>query len=235
MKRIHLLFLLLFLGGSVLYAQQNLLIFYKTEGFKHESIPTGIKALKEIAEENTWVVTATDNAEVFVSELSKIDLVIFLSTTGNVFNESQEKEFRNYIEKGGSFFGIHAATDTEFDWPWYGKFIGAYFESHPHIQQAKINIEKPNHPTVAHLPEHWTRTDEWYNFKNINPEIQVLLTLDESSYEGGKNGYDHPIAWFQKFEGGGKMVYIAGGHTKESYHEAFFREHLERCIKYLLD
>lgn len=236
MKHQKLLLILLFIFCfSMANAQQNISIFYKTAGFKHESIPTGIQALKEIAADNGWKVIATDDAEKFVSELSNIDAVIFLSTTGDIFTEDQQEKFTNYIENGGNFFGIHAASDTEYDWPWYGQFIGAYFESHPRTQEATVIVEKPKNHIVAHLPKRWTRTDEWYNFKNINSNIQVLLTLDETSYEGGKNGDFHPHAWYQEFEGGSKMVYTGGGHTKESYAEPLFREHLKRCIQFLLD
>ncbi len=235
MKLQKLFFLLIFFSITLANAQEKVLIFYKTAGFKHESIPTGIKALKEIAKKNKWKAEATNDSEKFVSKLASTDVVVFLNTTGDIFNEPQQKEFQNYIENGGDFFGIHAATDTEYEWPWYGKFIGAYFESHPHVQQAKVMVKNPNHSTVAHLPKVWERKDEWYNFKNINPDIQVLLSLDETSYEGGENGKFHPIAWFQEFKGGGKMIYTGGGHTKESYSEPLFREHLFRCLQYLMD
>ncbi|MFC6860601.1 ThuA domain-containing protein [Zunongwangia atlantica] len=234
MKLQKLFFLLLVFSVTLVNAQEKLSIFYKTAGFKHESIPTGIAALEEIAEENNWTISATDDAEKFVSELSNIDAVIFLSTTGDVFTEDQQEKFRKYIDNGGNFFGIHAASDTEYDWPWYGKFIGAYFESHPHIQEAEVVVEMQDHPTVAHLPKVWKRTDEWYNFKNINPNLQVLLQLNETSYEGGKNGEFHPHAWFQEFEDGGKMIYTGGGHTAASYNEPLFREHLVKCIQFLL-
>lgn len=232
-----LLFLgLFFLNLSSLQAQENqILVFHKTEGYYHTSIPTGIAAIKNLGGLNNFKVTETDDAGEFSEDnLKKYQLVIFLSTTGDVLNENQEKAFENYINTGGNFFGIHAATDTEYDWKWFGNLVGAYFMSHPKIQKANVIVKKPQHPTVAHLPQIWTRTDEWYNFKDINPKINVLLSLDESSYEGGKNGENHPIAWYQKLEDGGKSIYTGGGHTEESYSEPAFREHLLQCILFAL-
>lgn len=227
-------FLLLFfmLNFSFLNAQDNkVLVFHKTDGFYHNSIPTGIRTLKNLGDQNDFEVTATDDAAIFSEEnLKTYNLVIFLNTTGNVLNENQEKAFEHYINGGGNFFGIHSAADTEYDWQWYGDLVGAYFTSHPAIQKAEVKVVKPAHPTVAHLPETWSRTDEWYNYKDIHGGIEELLMLQENSYEGGTNGDYHPIAWFQELEGGGRAVYTGGGHTKESYSEADFREHLLQCI-----
>ena len=230
-----LLFILM-LNFSFLNAQEKeVLVFHKTEGWHHESIPTGIKAIKELGEENSFGLTETDDAGAFTEEqLKKFDLVLFLNTSGNVLDEHQQKAFRDYMENGGNFFGIHAAADTEFEWEWYGELVGAYFVDHPAIQEATVKVMAPIHPTVAHLPTTWKRTDEWYNYRNINPAMEVLLLLDEESYEGGKNEGFHPIAWYRELKGGGRTVYTGGGHTEESYSEVNFREHLLQCILFAM-
>ena len=237
-----LFFRLLFSGLFVLNflptaAQESqVLVFNKTEGYHHESIPTGTATIKNLGDLNNFKVTESDDAGEFTeNNLKKYQLVIFLSTTGNVLNEAQQRGFEDYINKGGNFFGIHAATDTEYDWKWYGDLVEAYFLSHPKIQEANVMVEKPLHPTVAHLPKIWTRTDEWYNLKDINPKINVLLSLDETSYEGGENAEIHPIAWYRELEGGGKSIYTGGGHTEESYLEPDFQEHLLQCILFALE
>lgn len=219
-----------------LTAQNNeVLVFYKTEGFYHKSIPEGIRALEELGKENGFKVTDAANPSHFKEDqLSAYDLIIFLNTTGDVLNEEQQKVFKSYIESGGNFFGIHSATDTEYEWPWYGKLVGAYFSGHPAVQEANIIVEKPEHPIVSHLPPVWKRTDEWYNFKEFNPDNIVLLNLDENSYEGGTNGGFHPIAWYRQLEGGGVSIYTGVGHTKESYREPQVLEHLRRCILFAL-
>lgn len=225
--------LLIFLSNFFFLAAQEkeVLVFHKTDGFYHESIPTGVEALKKLGEENDFNVTATEDAQSFSERnLQKYDLVIFLNTTGNVLNEEQEKAFEQYMNDGGNFFGIHSAADTEYDWQWYGDLVGAYFVSHPAVQEAEITVVKKNHPTVAHLPETWKRTDEWYNYKDINPNIEVVMLLDENTYEGGENKDYHPIAWFQELNGGGKALYTGGGHTKEAYSEEDFMEHLLQSI-----
>ena len=228
------LFVLNFLQTAA--QESQVLVFSKTEGYHHKSIPTGTATIKELGDLNNFKVTESDDAGQFTeNNLKKYQLIIFLSTTGNVLDEGQQKAFEDYINKGGNYFGIHAATDTEFDWKWYGDLVGAYFLSHPKIQEANVIVEKPLDPTVAHLPKIWTRTDEWYNLKDISPKINVLLSLDETSYEGGENGEIHPIAWYRELEGGGKSIYTGGGHTEESYSEPAFQEHLLQCILFALE
>lgn len=231
-----ILIVLLVLFFSALRAQQpKVLIFHKTAGFHHKSIPKGIKTIEDLGRENKFLVEETDDSKVFSSEnLKKYELVIFLNTTGDILDLQQQKAFEGYINNGGNFFGIHAAADTEFDWDWYGDLVGAYFVNHPKIQEAEITVMDTKHPTVQHFDKSFRRTDEWYNYKDINPKIDVLLNLEESSYNGGKNGKNHPIAWYRELSGGGRTIYTGGGHTIESYDEPDFREHLRRSILFAL-
>ena len=214
------------------------LVFTKTEGFRHESIATGVKALREMGRKNNFIVLRTESSEDFNSDnLANYSLVVFLSTTMDVLDESEQKAFEGYIQSGGSFLGIHAATDTEYDWPWYGKLVGGYFESHPNnpnVLKAKIDILTQNHVSTSHLDDSWTRTDEWYNFKNLNPDVTVVMKLDENSYDGGTNGDNHPIAWYHEYDGG-RAYYTGGGHTNESYTEPDFRKHLLGAISWCLN
>ncbi|MCL5126798.1 ThuA domain-containing protein [Algibacter sp. L4_22] len=216
-------------------ATDHVLVFSKTEGFRHKSIETGVKAIETLGADNNFKVTHSEDSKVFLSKkLKKYDLIIFLSTTGDILNSEEEAAFKKYINNGGSFLGIHAATDTEFEWEWYGKLVGAYFVSHPKQAQASIEVKDKNHEATKHLPSPWSHYDEWYNFKSISSDIHVLLTLDESSYTGGENGEFHPIAWCQEFDGG-RMFYTGLGHTVESYSNPEFRAHLLGGILYCLD
>lgn len=212
----------------------RVLVFSKTAGFRHESIETGIALIQRLGAEHNFEVTATEDASVFNDDdLKNITLVLFMSTTEDILNSTQELAFQRYIRSGGNFMGIHAATDTEFDWPWFGELVGAYFENHPEQQQATIRVTNHEHPATAHLEDTWVRFDEWYNYKNLQPGIQVLLELDETSYKGGTNGNVHPIAWYREFEGA-RMFYTGGGHTKESYAEPAFVQHVLGGILYCL-
>jgi type 1 glutamine amidotransferase len=205
----------------------QVLVFSKTAGFRHDSIPAGIAAIRSLGRTNGFAVTATENANAFRRKrLRRFDAVVFLSTTGDVLAPRQQKAFKAYIRRGGGWAGVHSAADTEYDWPFYGRLLGAYFLSHPTIQPADIDVTDRSHPSTRGLPARWTRTDEWYNFRS-NPRgaVHVLATLDESTYSGGTMGADHPIAWCHPFRGG-RAWYTAGGHTSESYSEPDFRRHL---------
>jgi type 1 glutamine amidotransferase len=205
----------------------RVLVFSKTTGFRHDSIPAGIAAIRSLGKANGFSVSATENALAFTRKrLRRYDAVVFLRTTGDVLAPRQQAAFRSYIRHGGGWVGIHSAADTEYDWPFYGRLLGAYFQSHPAIQQATVDVTDRSHPSTRHLPARWSRTDEWYSFRS-NPRggVHVLATLDESTYSGGTMGADHPIAWCHRFKGG-RAWYTGGGHTIESYSEPAFRHHL---------
>lgn len=233
MKSILIVFLAFFAMSCS--ATDHVLVFSKTEGFRHKSIETGVKAIEVLGVENKFKVTHSEDSKVFLSkQMKKYDLVIFLNTTGDILNTEEEAAFKKYINKGGSFLGVHAATDTEYGWEWYGKLVGAYFENHPKQSEALINVNDSSHAATKHLPNPWSHFDEWYNFKSISGDIHVLLSLDESSYKGGKNGDFHPIAWCQEFDGG-KMFYTGLGHTIAAYSDPKFKAHLLGGILYCLD
>lgn len=214
--------------------EKYVLIFTKTEGFRHNSISKGVETLSELLHENKIKFQHTENSLYFNQDsLQKFDAVIFLNTTGDILNSEQEKAFEEFYKSGKGFMGIHSATDTEYDWQWYGDLAGGYFSSHPEIQQAKINVMDKTHVSTKHLNEIWLHEDEWYNFKEIHPEIKILMLVDESTYTGGNMGDIHPVAWYKEFEGG-RMFYTALGHTSESYDDPDFQRHLLGGALYVL-
>jgi uncharacterized protein len=215
-------------------ALPKILVFSKTLGFRHASITDGLKAIQKLGSENNFLVDTTTNAAYFTDNILKqYKAVVFLSTTGNVLNTTQQTAFERYIETGGGFAGVHSATDTEYDWPWYNRLVGAYFLNHPSPQTAVVVVKDKNHPSTSMLPDRWQRFDEWYNFKSIQPGIRVLATLDETTYQGGSHGTNHPIAWYHEM-GCGRSWYTALGHTSASYTEPLFLQHLLGGIKYAI-
>ncbi|MSQ90185.1 MAG: ThuA domain-containing protein [Phycisphaerales bacterium] len=215
-------------------SKPRILVFTKTATFRHPSIPDGVKCVTELLTPTAEVVHTEDSAQFTTENLKQFRAVVFLSTTGDVLNESQQTAFANYIETGGGFAGIHAASDTEHEWPWFAKMIGSHFAGHPDIQLATVVVEDKSHPSTAMLPERWPRTDEWYRFKR-NPRtvdgIHILAALDESTFAGGGMNGDHPCAWWRNMKAG-RSWYTAGGHTKESFCEPLFREHLNQGIRW---
>ncbi len=214
--------------------QKQVLIFSKTASFRHSCIDQGIQAIQQLGADNGFETITTEDATYFTKDkLQHFQTVIFFNTTGNVLNDVQQKEFEQYIQNGGGFVGIHAAADTEYDWQWYNQLVGAYFDSHPQIQTAKLLVNDKNHRATQMLPSIWERSDEWYNYKSIQEHINVLIQIDENSYSGGTNGEQHPMAWYHDFEGG-RAFYTGLGHTEASYNEPLFLEHLLGGINYAL-
>ena len=231
---LFLIMALMVFSFSVPKKMPAVLVFCKTNGFRHSSIPVGITAIKAMGEANKFMVEATEDSLAFTNEnLAKYKAVIFLSTTGNVLGEAQEKALEKFIQQGGGFVGVHAAADCEYDWPWYVKMVGASFLSHPEQQVAKLLVKDKSHRSTKHLPDTWERKDEWYNFKSMNPDVKVLITIDENSYKGGANGDNHPMAWFHAYDGG-RAFYTELGHTEESFSEPLYLQHLLGGIQYAL-
>ena len=205
----------------------TILVFSKTAAFRHDSIPAGVQALKEIGYSANIQVHATENAADFNPQaLKQYQAVIFLNTTGDVLSPDQQSAFEKFIQRGGGYVGIHAAADTEYEWPWYGKLVGAYFLSHPAIQDARVNVINQNHPSTRHLPKVWERRDEWYDYKSLPPaDREILMRLNTASYKDHKMGENHPTAWCGTFDGG-RTFYTGGGHTQEAFADTNFRQHL---------
>ncbi|MHA4894510.1 ThuA domain-containing protein [Pedobacter sp. PWIIR3] len=223
------------LMSNLVSAQKNrVLVFSKTAGFHHSSIDVGMAAIQKLGAENKFAVDTTRDASNFnTANLKKYKAVIFLNTTGDALNNEEQTAFEQYIKSGNGFVGVHSATDTEYDWAWYGKLVGAYFVSHPAQQTATLNVVDRTTIATKHLPAVWSRKDEWYNFKNIAPDLNVLITIDETSYTGGINGATHPMAWYHNYDGG-RAFYTELGHVEESYADPLYLNHLLGGIKYAL-
>ncbi len=230
-------------GGGDDEPRFRALIFGKTAAFRHtECIPSGTVAIAQLAVRNDFAVDATENAAAFTAaNLAQYDVVIFLCTTGDVLNAAQQTAFEAYIRGGGGYAGVHSASDTEYDWPFYGGLVGAYFRDHPGVpgvntqyQEATVRVEDRGTAATEDLPRRWVREDEWYNFRtNPRDDVHVLMSLDESTYD--PRGYsvpggsapmgDHPIAWCQRYEGG-RSFYTALGHRGSYWSEPLLLAHV---------
>jgi cytochrome c len=209
------------------------LVYTRTLGFRHDSIPAALGAVRDIAaHEGLTVIATEDPGEFRRGRLRGVAVVVFLHTTGEVLDKGGQDALQEYIRGGGGFLGIHSAADTGHAWPWYLDMLGAEFVSHPAIQSATLVRQDAAHPATAGLPDRWARTDEWYNFRaSPRGRARVLLSIDETTYQGGAMGPDHPMAWCHEFEGG-RSAYTALGHTIESWSEPLFLAHVRGALRW---
>jgi type 1 glutamine amidotransferase len=215
-------------------AGARVLVFTRTLGFHHDSIPAGLAAVRELGVDGGFDVDATEDATAFTREnLGRYRAVVFLNTSGDVLDDRQKAAFQGFIQGGGGLAAVHQGVTTLDKWPWYVALVGGVkFGGHPQVQTATCRCEIRDHPATRSVPESWSRTDEWYNYEPSPRErVHVLMTVDESSYKGGKMGKDHPISWYRDTEKG--RVWCTGlGHTKEGYGEPAFRRHLLGGIRW---
>ncbi len=230
-----LLLLLAFSAHSQNTPQFRVLLFSKTDGFHHESINEGVIAIRKLAERHTFAVDWQENASVFNDKaLEKYQVVVFLNTTGNILNDEQQKAFEKFIQAGKGFVGIHSASDTEYDWPWYVKMVGMMFKIHPAQQTAYLKVENRNFPGMERFPDKLLWTDEWYEFSERKADdLKFLVSVDEKSYnpvvkwgpnEGKGMGF-HPISWYHNYDGG-RAFYTALGHIPLVFSDQTFLDHL---------
>ncbi|WP_149242745.1 ThuA domain-containing protein [Dyadobacter sp. 32] len=226
-----------FVAAQVVTPEKRVLVFSKTAGFRHGSIAAGKTAIQKLGSENGFSVDTTENAIVFTEKnLRRYSTVIFLNTTGNVLDETQQEAFEHYIQAGGGYVGIHAATDTEYDWQWYNRLAGAQFASHPgnpNVQEGNAFVVDDNHPSMAGFPKNWKIKDEFYDFKNFNKQVKVLVKIDEKTYKDGKMGDDHPMSWYHEFDGG-KAFYTNFGHENATFSNPVFLKHLMGGLSYTM-
>jgi type 1 glutamine amidotransferase len=204
----------------------HVLVFTKTKAYRHKNISDGVYALREIGK-GIFVVEQTEDSGVFTSDnLKRFSAVVFFSTTGDVLNKEQQAAFEHYIHSGGGFVGIHAAADTEYDWPWYGQLVGAWFKDHTEVILATVRREDKTHISTIDFPDSWRRADEWYRFRtNPRKNVRVLVTVNDQDLGKVTMNGDHPISWMHEFEGG-RAWYTGMGHTKESFLEPEFKKHV---------
>ena len=212
----------------------NILVFSETRAFRHRSIPAGVRAFEALGAEYGFSVQASEDSAIFNDrDLAAFDAIVFLSTTGDILNESEQEAMERYIQAGGGFVGVHAAADTEHqgDWYWYRNLVGAVFASHPAIQEARLTVIDDAHPSTSGLPETFLHTEEWYDFRDLYEYRTDVLTVDEQSYEGGRHGDYHPISWYHEYDGG-RSFYTALGHTDAAFSEPLVRQHLVGGLAY---
>ena len=221
-------------GQSKRHTSGRVLVFSLTKGYHHASIATGNQFFMNLGTQGGFGVDTTTDASKFQKDtLAKYKAVVWLSTTGDVLNAVQQAAFEQYIRSGGGYVGIHAAADTEFDWPWYNSLVGGYFSSHPgpkNIQDGKMSTLDKKFPATSHLPDTFHRKDEFYDFKSLKSDsLHFLVSVDEKSYEQGKMGSFHPLAWYRQFDGG-RSFYSNFGHTAESFSEPLIAEHFRKGL-----
>ncbi len=217
-------------------AQKTLLVLTITEGFVHtDAIASGKKTLAQLGQQQQYnILHAGTGLAVDPGLFSQVDAVIFLCTTLDIFDDTQQEAFEKFIQSGGGYVGIHSAADTEYDWPWYGKLVGGYFVSHPPgTPSARIETVDTANPMTDHLPKSWQIEDEWYNYRYTTDQVNVLLYLDEQSYTGGTNGAEHPITWYHAYDGG-RAFYTGLGHWEKTYGDPRFVTLLKKGIQYVL-
>lgn len=215
-------------------SKPRVLIFNKAEFYVHDCMPAAVAALQQVCSEHGWEADVTDDAELFTEKkLRQYAAVVFLNTAGDVLNPTQQIEFERYIQAGGGFVGIHTAIDTEHNWKWYGRLVGGRFDGFADVQDATIRVLNRDNPATQQLDSSWQRRDEWFNLKDLSPDINVLLTLDESTFTGGKMGNFHPVAWYHDYDGG-RAFFTAMGHTAASYSEPAFLQHLAGGLQYAI-
>jgi type 1 glutamine amidotransferase len=223
-------------ASTAAYAQQfSAAVFSKAAGWHHESTLEAVTAVRELGKLHHFdVFWSEDPKRIFTDEsIAKYKVVIFLLTTGDALNDEQQAVFERFIRRGGGYVGVHSASDTEYQWPWYTKMVGHMFRVHPAIQTAMVNVENRDFPGMERFPSRFLTTEEWYEFDaSRSPGLKYLLSVDESTYEPTAQRKKemaasplHPISWYHEYDGG-RAFYTALGHLPATYSDQQFLHHL---------
>lgn len=238
-KRRCLLALALLSCVPMASAQQgkfSVMVYTSPDHWHDQALPTALTQLETMAEAHFFDLTWTQAETSFTDDnLRKHAVVVFLNASGERLSSAQWQSFRRFIRKGGGFVGIHAAAVCAEREEWYRKLIGRVFTGHPEKQTAVMTVRDEGFPATMHLPRRWVWTDEWYEFgPALTEELRVLLTVDETTYfarrttdqgEVGGMGADHPVAWYQEYDGG-RSFYTALGHLRVHYSDPWFVRHI---------
>ena len=209
----------------------RVLMLTATRGFRHDSIAVARDVMTALAAGGEISLTATEDvSSITAATLANYDVIFFAMTTGELeCDASQKAAIVNFVSGGKGYLGVHSASDTLYEWPDYGRLVGAYFKEHPWTQSATVLVEDSSHPSTAGLGDRFVLTEEFYTFRdNPRARVHVLLRLDASSV--GATG-DYPLAWTQSF-GSGRAYYNALGHFAETWRDTRFQRQLTGAIRW---
>lgn len=211
----------------------RVLLYTRTTDYRHDSIPHAAGVVTDLLAEDGHETVHTEEPGAHTREaLAGYDLVVWLSTSGDVLSDDEREAFAEWLAGGGAWAGVHSATFSEPGWAEFERIAGARFTDHPELQPGLVRVADAGHPSTADLPPAWTHADEWYNFARPPADRTVLLTVDEASYAGGTMGDPHPIAWYGGY-GRGRTWYTSLGHAAEAYDTPELRAHLRGGLRSL--
>lgn len=226
------------LCSSSLSAQQfSALLVVQTAGWQHESTFSAIPALEKMAARHSFRLDLKQRAmPINDGMLKQYDVIIFVNTTGDIFNDEEQAAMERFIQSGKGWVGVHAASDTEYDWKWYTDMVGHMFKIHPHVQTGMVDVHDNSFPGLEGWPKRKMWTDEFYEYLDgtRNPDINYLITVDESTYDTeakwGDNvsrghGDFHPMSWYRDYDGG-RAWYTNFGHVPSVFEDPDFLQHL---------
>lgn len=219
----------------------SVLIYSGSTGYRHESIPAAVEAMKQIATRAGYTVDATEDPEVFtVAKLKSYKVLVLVSNSTDPrkpetewFVGDKREALQGFLKANKGVVALHAAADSHYHWDWYGQMIGGYFEKHPKgTPKGVVTVVDSRHPATVKLPKTLERNDEWYYYKDFDPTVRVLVTIDPKSIgEGQADVNPNPLVWCHEF-GGGRVIYSALGHTDESYQEPYLIDLLTGALAY---
>lgn len=201
------------------------LIFSKTNGWRHDSIPQQVAAVTKLAEKRGWSAYASENAAIFNPEqLARFDLIVFASATGDMFRPEQRAAFEAWLAKGHGFVGLHGAGDGSHP-GWYQALLGyGSYTGHPggadQFQTSDLILLDRAHPATRHLPTRWRWTEEYYAYgQPVSADTHVLARLDETGMRLEPRhtmGDRHALIWW-RCQGKARIFYSALGHQPEAW------------------
>jgi uncharacterized protein len=233
---------MVFPAGAAAQDPPHVLVFSTTYGFHHSSIEYGNAVLAQLASETGefTVEFSASPLDMSAARLAQADLVLFNSTTGRApFSEQQRDEFERWLGCGGGFMGVHASADHNYGWPLYAELVGAQFEAHPQMATdppVRMLVEDPDHPITAPWDDEFMIQDEIYRWRRDprgTQDINVLLSLDETTTHAGAYVHRQPIAWTKTFRGASRVFYTNLGHNESTWDLPEFRESLVAGIKWV--
>jgi len=242
---LSLLLLWMIAGISLSAAGQRRILVYTRnytangKGYIHDNIQSSVDAIKKMGAEKEFAVDVSDDPATFIeANLKQYSVLVFSNSNNEAFSsDAQRNAFKSYIESGGGFVGLHSASGSERDWPYFWSVLGGKFVVHPKMQTFTVQVADPAFPAVSNLPAQFEWTDECYFLDHLNPDIHPVLvtdrtkltSLDAIRVDVSTFPNPMPLAWYHRFDGG-REFYLALGHNKEDYANPILYKIIENGI-----
>jgi uncharacterized protein len=198
----------------------------------HGVLPQAWMAVRQIAEVvGLRAELVEDVRDLGESAVGEARAVVLFTIGETPWSATQRGDLLDGVRSGRLALAVvHSALDACLEWSEYARLTGARFDGHPYTGPFVAEVVGGGHPATSHLDADWAWTDELYTFRDLRPDVDVLVRIPPDRLDPEVTGTDSPPAGFPLSwcltEGRGRAFTTALGHFPAAWESNAYLAHL---------